>query len=307
MPIETAQAGVDGAVAVAEGALALGPRDILVEAKNLTVVLGGREILRDVSLSVRRGAVVTLIGPNGAGKSTLVRVLLGLLKPSSGTVTRRPDIRVGYMPQLLTLDRDMPMTVWRFLKLSGVSARDRLDEVLDEVGAAYTANQAVQELSGGEFQRVLLARALLRRPDLLVLDEPVRSVDVTGQAALYDLIGQLRYRYGCGVLMVSHDLHLVMAATDEVICLNQHVCCAGSPESVSRHPEYFALFGPAIAQSLAVYTHAHDHSHDTAGHVAPLPGAAIAPHVHGPDDDHGHHHGHDHPSGNHGNGRHAHG
>ena len=263
-------------------------RDVLVEGRNLTVQLGGREILRNVSLSVRRGEVITLIGPNGAGKSTLVRVVLGLLKPNSGTILRRPNIRVGYMPQQLTLDRDLPMTVWRFLKLSGVSARDRLSEVLEEVGAAYTANQAVQELSGGEFQRVLLARALLRRPDLLVLDEPVRSVDVTGQAELYDLIGKLRYSYGCGVFMVSHDLHLVMAATDEVICLNQHVCCAGTPESVSRHPEYFALFGPAIAQSLAVYTHAHDHSHDAAGHVAPLADAAA--HHHGPDGGHDHSH-----------------
>lgn len=291
MPIEAEQT-------FAEPLTTLTPGETLVEAKNLFVELGGREILRDVSLSVRRGEVVTLIGPNGAGKSTLVRILLGLMKPNRGSVTRRPGIRVGYMPQLMTIDRDMPMTVWRFLKLSGVSERDRLVQVLDEVGAAYTADQAVQELSGGEFQRILLARALLRRPDLLVLDEPVRSVDVTGQAELYDLIGQLRYRYGCGVLMVSHDLHLVMASTDVVICLNQHVCCAGSPESVSRHPEYFALFGPSIAQSLAVYTHAHDHSHDTAGHVAPLPGSAAEPHVHGEGEDHGHrhdeHHGHDH-------------
>ncbi len=278
----------------AEPPAAVAPGESLVEARNLFVELGGREILRDVSLSVRRGEVVTLIGPNGAGKSTLVRILLGLMKPTGGTVTRRPGIRVGYMPQLMTIDRDMPMTVWRFLKLSGVTARDRLAQVLDEVGASYTADQAVQELSGGEFQRILLARALLRRPDLLVLDEPVRSVDVTGQAELYDLIGQLRYRYGCGVLMVSHDLHLVMASTDEVICLNQHVCCAGSPESVSRHPEYFALFGPAIAQSLAVYTHAHDHSHDAAGHVAPLPGSTAAPHMHGRGEDRGHDHGHHH-------------
>lgn len=292
MPIEAGQTRAEPLAAAAPG-------ETLVEAKNLSVELGGREILRDVSLSVRRGEVVTLIGPNGAGKSTLVRILLGLMKPNRGTVTRRPGIRVGYMPQLMTIDRDMPMTVWRFLKLSGVSARDRLAQVLDEVGAAYTADQAVQELSGGEFQRVLLARALLRRPDLLVLDEPVRSVDVTGQAELYDLIGQLRYRYGCGVLMVSHDLHLVMASTDVVICLNQHVCCAGSPESVSRHPEYFALFGPSIAQSLAVYTHAHDHSHDAAGHVAPLAGSTTAPHVHGPGDDHGHDH-HEHAAHDHG-------
>ena len=291
---------IEGASHIAASGGKTSSRDILVEAKHITVALGGRDILRDVSLAVRRGAVVTLIGPNGAGKSTLVRVLLGLLKPNGGTVIRRPNIRVGYMPQLLSIDRDLPMTVWRFLKLSGVTAPDRLAEVLDEVGAAYTADQAVQELSGGEFQRVLLARALLRRPDLLVLDEPVRSVDVTGQAELYDLIGKLRYRYNCGVFMVSHDLHLVMASTDEVICLNQHVCCAGSPESVSRHPEYFALFGPAIAQSLAVYTHAHDHSHDSAGHVAPLPDGTAATHDHG-----SHAHGHD--DHDHGQGRHTHG
>jgi zinc transport system ATP-binding protein len=283
---------------------------VLIESSILHVSFGGRDILREVSLSVRRGVVVTLSGRNGAGKSTLVRILLGLLKPDRGTVVRQPGVRVGYMPQLMTIDRDMPMTVLRFLKLSGVSVRERLTEVLEEVGAAYTADQAVQALSGGEFQRVLLARALLRQPDLLVLDEPVRSVDVTGQAELYDLIGSLRHRYGCGVLMVSHDLHLVMAATDEVICLNQHVCCAGSPESVSRHPEYFALFGPAIAPSLAVYTHAHDHSHDAAGHV--LPGGAAEPHVHGPGDkshdDHGHHHdGHDDHDHGQGRGRHSHG
>jgi zinc transport system ATP-binding protein len=299
MPIERNVARGDSAVTVAR-------RDVLIEASHLHVELGGREILRDVGLTVRRGEVVTLIGPNGAGKSTLVRVLLGLLKPTRGVVTRQPNIRIGYMPQLMMIDRDLPMTVRRFLKLSGVSARERLDEVLEEVGAAYTANQAVQELSGGEFQRVLLARALLRKPDLLVLDEPVRSVDVTGQAELYDLIGQLRYRYGCGVFMVSHDLHLVMAATDEVICLNQHVCCAGSPESVSRHPEYFALFGPNIASSLAVYTHAHDHSHDAAGHIVPAD-STVEPHAHDPDDKgphghHGHSHGHDA-----GQGRHSHG
>ena len=272
------------------------PGEVLVEGEHLSVVLGGREILHDVNLAVRRGEVVTVIGPNGAGKSTLTRILLGLLKPSGGSVKRLAGIRVGYMPQSLAIDRDLPMTVERFLKLSGVDAADRLARVLDEVGAAYTARQAVQDLSGGEMQRVLLARALLREPDLLVLDEPVRSVDVNGQAELYDLIGQLRHRYGCGVLMVSHDLHLVMATTDRVICLNQHVCCAGSPESVSRHPEYFALFGPALAQSMAVYTHAHDHAHDAAGHVAPIAGAAgeaaTSGHDHNHDHDHDHRHSH---------------
>lgn len=257
----------------------------LVAAHAVCVEFGGREVLHNVSLAVRPGRVVTLIGPNGAGKSTLVRVLLGLTQPTHGSVERRADLRIGYMPQSLTIDRDLPMTVRRFLQLSGVRDAAILERTLDEVGAIYTIGQPVQVLSGGEFQRVLLARALLRNPDLLVLDEPVRSVDVTGQAELYDLIGKLRQTHHCGVLMVSHDLHLVMAATDEVICLNQHVCCAGTPESVGRHPEYFAMFGPMIAPSLAVYTHAHDHAHDAAGHVVDADGT-----VH----HHDHHDGHSH-------------
>ena len=257
----------------------------LVAARNVCVAFDGREVLHDVSLEVRPGRVITLIGPNGAGKSTLVRVLLGLTEPTRGHVERRPGLRIGYMPQSLTIDRDLPMNVRRFLQLSGVKDAARLEATLDEVGAAYTIGQPVQVLSGGEFQRVLLARALLRDPDLLVLDEPVRSVDVTGQAELYDLIGKLRRTHRCGVLMVSHDLHLVMAATDEVLCLNQHVCCHGTPESVGRHPEYFALFGPTVAPSLAVYTHAHDHAHDAAGHVVEADGTV---HDH---DHHGHRHG----------------
>lgn len=262
--------------------------DALIAAHNVCVEFAGREVLHDVSLELKPGRVVTLIGPNGAGKSTLARVLLGLTEPTRGHVERRANLRIGYMPQFLSIDRDLPMTVKRFLQLSGIKDASRIKAILDEVGAAYTLNEEVQVLSGGEFQRVLLARALLRDPDLLVLDEPVRSVDVTGQAELYDLIGKLRQTHRCGVLMVSHDLHLVMAATDEVICLNQHVCCHGSPETVGRHPEYFAMFGPTIARSLAVYTHAHDHAHDTAGHVVDADGK-----VH----DHDHHHGQDHSHG----------
>jgi zinc transport system ATP-binding protein len=261
----------------------------LVAAHGVCVEFAGREVLHDVSLAVMPGRVVTLIGPNGAGKSTLVRVLLGLTQPTHGRVERRANLRIGYMPQSLSIDRDLPMTVRRFLQLSGVKDAATIDRTLDEVGAAYTLGQPVQVLSGGEFQRVLLARALLRNPDLLVLDEPVRSVDVTGQAELYDLIGKLRQTHHCGVLMVSHDLHLVMAATDEVVCLNQHVCCHGTPETVGSHPEYFALFGPKIAPSLAVYTHAHDHAHDTAGHVLDADGT-----VHRHDHHDGHHGGHSH-------------
>lgn len=241
---------------------------LLLEAREVVLGFAGRRVLDRVELVVNEGEIVTLIGPNGAGKSTLVRVLLGLIAPDAGRVTRRPGLRVGYMPQRLAVDPVLPLTVRRFLRLAGrgIDAA-ALSAALREVGAEHVIDTPLQSVSGGELQRVMLARALLRRPQLLVLDEPVQGVDVTGQAELYRLIGELRARRGCGVLMVSHDLHLVMAATDHVVCLNTHVCCSGHPESVSRHPEYLRLFGPREAAELAVYTHHHDHVHDVDGHV----------------------------------------
>ncbi|RCX31330.1 zinc ABC transporter ATP-binding protein ZnuC [Thioalbus denitrificans] len=240
----------------------------LLEAREVVLGFAGRRVLDRVALVVNEGEIVTLIGPNGAGKSTLVRVLLGLITPDAGRVTRRPGLRVGYMPQRLAVDPVLPLTVRRFLRLAGrgIDAA-ALTTALREVGAEHVIDTPLQSVSGGELQRVMLARALLRKPQLLVLDEPVQGVDVTGQAELYRLIGELRARRGCGVLMVSHDLHLVMAATDHVVCLNTHVCCSGHPESVTRHPEYLRLFGPREAAALAVYTHHHDHVHDVDGHV----------------------------------------
>jgi zinc transport system ATP-binding protein len=222
-----------------------------------------------VSLAVRKGEIVTLIGPNGAGKTTLVRVILGLLRPSRGNVFRAPGLRLGYMPQRLDLDHTLPLPVTHFLALGGQASRDSMWRILDEVGAPHLLDRPMSGLSGGELRRVLLARALLRNPDLLVLDEPVQGVDVVGQADLYRLISQMRKSHGCGVLMVSHDLHVVMSATDRVVCLNNHVCCSGHPEAVSRHPEYLALFGPQAVGDMAVYTHHHDHSHDMHGDVLP--------------------------------------
>jgi zinc transport system ATP-binding protein len=175
------------------------------------------------------------------------------------------------VPQSLSVDPVLPLSVGRFLDLARRPRRGSMEQALAEVGAGHTLDLPLQTLSGGETRRVLLARALLGEPDLLVLDEPVQGVDLAGQAELYGLIGRIRHERGLGVLLVSHDLHLVMAATDEVICLNHHVCCAGRPETVSRHPEYIALFGPAIAQSFAVYAHAHDHEHDAAGRVIAAP------------------------------------
>ena len=252
--------------------------EILIEAENLSVTRRGKEILSDAGVRVRAGEIVTLIGPNGAGKTTVVRIVLGLMKADRGEVFRRPGLVVGYMPQRLHIDPTLPLTVGRFLDLGAERGRartpDQTARVLEEVGAGTIMDTPLEAVSGGEFQRVLLARALLRNPDLLVLDEPSQGIDVTGQADLFGLITRIRDQRGCGVLMVSHDLHLVMAQTDEVICLNHHVCCAGHPETVANDPSYIELFGKQVADSLAVYHHHHDHGHDTDGRVVPLVGPA---------------------------------
>ena len=257
-------------------------QEVLLSARNLSVRFGGVLAVNDVSFDVRRGEVFTLIGPNGAGKTTLVRVVLGLLQPDSGNVRRAPRLRIGYMPQKLHVDATLPLSVLRFLRLVPGVDRQRARAALAEVGAEQVIDSPLQSISGGEMQRVLLARALLREPQLLVLDEPVQGVDVAGQAELYRLISRLRERHGCGVLMVSHDLHLVMSATDQVVCLNRHVCCSGHPEQVSGDPAFIELFGQD-AKSLAVYHHHHDHDHDLHGGVV-KPGLTIhgPAHVHGP-------------------------
>ena len=233
----------------------------LVELDNIKVEFHQHVALREISFSVRRGEIITLIGPNGAGKSTLVRVVLGLITPQQGKVQRQPNLRIGYMPQKVLIDVILPLTVERFLLLSGKKQPNEITTVLTEVGALHVRHRAIQQISGGEMQRVLLARALLRRPDLLVLDEPIQGVDINGQHELYHLITQIRDRHHCGILMVSHDLHLVMSATDYVICLNQHICCSGHPAAVSQNPAYLALFGGKVANDLAIYTHHHQEQH----------------------------------------------
>lgn len=238
----------------------------LLKANGVAKRFGGRLVLDHVDLTVTEREIVTVIGPNGAGKSTLLRILLGLAAPDGGEAWIRPGIRIGYMPQRLPVDDTLPLTVRRFLRLGGAQREAALRAVLDEVGAAEVLDTAIQSISGGEFQRVLLARALLRDPALLVLDEPVQGVDVAGQEDLFQLILDIRDRRGCGVLMVSHDLHLVMAATDTVVCLNHHVCCTGRPETVRADPAYLALFGAARGSRLAVYMHHHDHVHDVPHH-----------------------------------------
>jgi len=266
----------------------------LIEAKGLMLRRGRRTVLDHIDVAVSPGEIVTLIGPNGAGKTTLVRVLLGLQKADAGTVQRRPGLVLGYLPQRLAVDPAMPLTVRRFLKLTANGHTD-VEALLDEVGARRSVEQQLAELSGGELQRVLLARALARKPQLLMLDEPVQGVDFAGQIELFHLIAGLRDRHGCGILMVSHDLHLVMSATDRVLCLNQHLCCSGAPEAVSRHPEYLRLFGPRAAAELAVYTHHHDHSHAPSGEVVPADGCVLhGEHEHAHKDGDGHDHKHEH-------------
>lgn len=251
----------------AEASLVSAHEDALLRIENVDVAFDGRSVLEGVRCVVRPREILTLIGPNGAGKTTLVRVMLGLLRPRRGRVRRKSRLRVGYVPQRLHIEPTLPISVRDFLALGQRDTRARYLAVLDEVGVGHLIDSPVQHVSGGEMQRVSLARALLRRPDLLVLDEPAQGVDISGQRELYRLIANLRERRGCAVVLVSHDLHLVMAATDRVLCLNGHVCCEGEPKAVSADPEYHRLFGP-LHEEVAIYTHHHDHHHSLDGRVS---------------------------------------
>jgi zinc transport system ATP-binding protein len=230
----------------------------LIAATHLSVRLQGIQIIDDVSISVARGEIVTLIGPNGSGKTTLLKALLGQV-PAQGEVRRTPGLRIGYVPQHFARDPSLPMTVRRFLQL--YAPGDAAAAALVRTGAAHAKALQLASLSGGEMARVLLARAIAGKPDLLVLDEPLAGVDVAGEAALYQLIGEIRDALDCGVLLVSHDLHVVMAQASRVICLNGHVCCEGHAQSVLRDPAFTQLFGARAAAELALYAHHHDHSH----------------------------------------------
>ncbi len=238
----------------------------LLDLEGICLVRQGRHILENVSFQIDPGEIITLIGPNGAGKTSLLKVALGLLQADTGLVKRSADLRIGYMPQKLVVDRTFPLSVARFMRLIGHYSEQQMQQSLDEVGAGRLLNASLADLSGGELQRVLLGRALLRRPQLLALDEPVQGVDVQGQVELYDLIGRLRDNFGCAVLMVSHDLHLVMSSTDRVICLNQHVCCTGTPAAVQQDAQFLKMFGPAVLPHLAIYSHDAQHQHGSCPH-----------------------------------------
>lgn len=250
-------------------------RNILIQADNVSHQFADSKVLSNVSLKISAKEIVTLIGPNGAGKSTLLKILLGLLKPTQGNVSTAKNLTVGFMPQKIQVDPTLPMTVERFLRLGlpltsgglkGFLKRPFLREKYNTTLIAKTTSELdiqdllkspIQKVSGGEMQRILLARALIREPQLLVLDEPVQGVDLQGQTELYDYINQVRHTHGCGILMVSHDLHVVMRHTDEVLCLNQHLCCTGHPQTISQSSEFKALFGD-FSESIAFYEHHHN-------------------------------------------------
>ncbi|KZK86226.1 Zinc import ATP-binding protein ZnuC [Pseudovibrio sp. Ad13] len=244
----------------------------LIEMDGVGIKRQGRWLIQNVTLSVKAGEIVTLIGPNGAGKSTTAKTALGVLKADAGKIKRKPNLKVGYVPQKLAVDWTMPLTVGRLMSLTAKPSRAEIDKVLEKTGISHLIDANVQQLSGGEYQRALLARAILRTPDLLVLDEPVQGVDYSGEIALYNLILEIREELNCGILLISHDLHVVMAQTDTVVCLNGHVCCSGAPEHVAASDAYKQLFGDAASQSLAIYHHHHDHSHKADGTIVPSKG-----------------------------------
>ncbi len=234
----------------------------LIEVKGLSVRLGGREVLHDVDLAIAPGEIVTIVGPNGSGKSTLLRAIIGAVQPSAGMVHRQAGLRLGYVPQKIALDASLPLKVRQFLDLPQRSSAEDKAKALDEAGAAGLGERQVAALSGGQLQRVLLARALLNDPQILLLDEATQGLDQPAAANFYRRIEALRNRTGAAILMVSHELHVVMSASDRVVCLNGHVCCIGKPEHVASAPEYRALFGTGTGGALALYRHEHSHVHD---------------------------------------------
>lgn len=237
----------------------------LIRTENVSVCYNGKTVLRDVSLAVGAGDFVTVVGPNGAGKSTLLQCMLGFFRPDSGRVVKSPGLSVGYLPQRRATDDLMPMRVDRFLRLRRRVRRAVWDATLDEVELAPLLKRTLHSLSGGQMQRVLLARALLGEPRLLVLDEPEQSMDISGRHGFYNLLARIYENRGVGVLMVSHDLHLVMSCTTRVVCLYHHICCTGRPHAISQDPEFVALFGPDVGRLMSVYHHGHDHTHNNVG------------------------------------------
>ena len=241
-------------------------KNILVKLNNVGIQQNDKWLVKGVSLEVEKGKIVTLIGPNGSGKSTTAKIALGIYKNIEGSVEKFTN-NVGYVPQKISIDWTLPLRVKDFMVLTDNIKDELIDEALSLTGVIHLKEKNLGNLSGGEFQRVLLARAISKKPELLVLDEPVQGVDFTGEIALYELIKKISEKLNCGILLISHDLHTVMSATDHVVCLNGHVCCSGSPKDVARNNEYKVLFGEQASQTLSVYEHKHDHEHSIDGKI----------------------------------------
>ena len=240
--------------------------NVLVKMNNAGYRHNDKWLVQGVSLSVERGKIVTLIGPNGSGKSTTAKIALGILKKIDGHVEKYTN-KIGYVPQKISVDWTLPLRVYDFMILTENLDEKTIDEALSLTGVIHLKDKSLGNLSGGEFQRVLLARAISKKPELLVLDEPVQGVDFTGEIALYELIKKISDELNCGILLISHDLHTVMSATDHVVCLNGHVCCSGTPMDVAKNTEYKALFGEKASQILTRYEHKHDNVHTIEGEI----------------------------------------
>ena len=240
--------------------------DLLVKVSDAGLYKNGKWLVKGVNLNITKGKIVTLIGPNGSGKSTTAKIALGLYKNIEGTVERLTN-KISYVPQKVSIDWTLPVRVIDFMVLTQDLQDQEINDALNLTGVEHLKNNNLRELSGGEFQRVLLARAIAKKPDLLVLDEPVQGVDFTGEVELYALIKKISETLQCGILLISHDLHVVMSATDYVVCLNGHVCCSGTPVAVAQNKEYKELFGEKSYQLLSLYEHEHDHVHDSDGNI----------------------------------------
>ena len=241
--------------------------NLLVKMEKAGVFINNKWLVKDVSLEIEKGKIITLIGPNGSGKTTTAKMALGLYKNISGKVEKFTK-KIAYVPQKISIDWTLPIRVFDFMNLTSDLKDTEINEALEITGAKHLLNNDLKSLSGGEFQRVLMARAVAKKPDLLVLDEPVQGVDFNGEIALYNLIKEISVNLNCGILLISHDMHFVMSTTDHVICLNGHICCSGSPSNVVKNPEYIKLFGEHNSETLSYYQHQHDHSHNHDGSIS---------------------------------------
>lgn len=246
--------------------MSLNDKKTLIKLENASVQKNKKMLVKDISLTVKQGEIVTLIGPNGSGKTTTAKMALGIYKNLNGSVNRFTD-QIGYVPQKVVIDWTLPIRVNDFMQLTSKLNNNQMDEALNFTGVNHLKNKNINELSGGEFQRVLIARAIAKKPELLVLDEPVQGVDFKGEISLYELIRSISEKTNCGILLISHDLHVVMSATDYVVCLNGHICCSGTPKKVANSNQYRELFGDRASTMLSIYEHKHDHSHSDDGTI----------------------------------------